>query len=467
MLDYAALPPEINSARMYLGAGSEPLITAAATWDRLASELTSAATSHQSVISELTSGPWLGPSSASMTAAALAYVEWMTTTAAQAEQTADQARSAAAAYEAAFAATVPPPLIAANRTLLASLVATNIIGQNGAAIAAAEAQYAEMWAQDAAAMYRYAAGSAAATTLTAFTAAPQTTTNSSAPAAQAAAAGTQASSAAGQSLLSQVPAALQSLLGGGTNPLQALADLINEFNATPLGSALSPFLESVGLDNTFLSGVTFFASGPLFMLGPLMSLALPNLGVNGGLVAAAATSVTAAPDAVAGLANSSGAGTGPVSLVGADVSAKLGRAASVGGLAVPQAWGSAAPEIRLVGKPLPMPGLDALPEAGAAGPGGWFGGMPPVASVVNAPRSGASYRPETRRKVVAQMPGEESVTPAAIQSREPMPERRGLEGEAAMSERERFDLERLRDELADLVMERDAAARLIKEAIRP
>jgi len=35
-------------------------------------------------------------------------------------------------------------------------IATNILGQNTPAIAATEAQYMEMWAQDAAAMYGYA-----------------------------------------------------------------------------------------------------------------------------------------------------------------------------------------------------------------------------------------------------------------------------------------------------------------------
>ena len=101
-----------------------------------------------------------------MTAAAGSYVEWLSATAAQAEQTAAQARAAAAAYEAAFALTVPPPVIAANRSLLAALVATNFLGQNTPAIAATEAQYAEMWAQDAVAMYGYAGSSASATALT-------------------------------------------------------------------------------------------------------------------------------------------------------------------------------------------------------------------------------------------------------------------------------------------------------------
>ena len=130
------LPPEINSGRMYSGPGSGPMLAAAAAWDGLAAELNSAATSYQAVISGLTVGPWLGPSSASLAAAAAPYAAWINTTAAQAEQSASQAKAAAAAYETAFVSTVPPPLIAANRSLLMTLVATNVFGQNTPAIAA-------------------------------------------------------------------------------------------------------------------------------------------------------------------------------------------------------------------------------------------------------------------------------------------------------------------------------------------
>ncbi|WP_301150664.1 PPE family protein, partial [Mycobacterium simiae] len=114
------------------------------------------------------------PSSIAMAAAAAPYVEWMSATGVQAEQAALQAKLAAGAYETAFAATVPPPIIAANRSLLATLIATNLLGQNTAAIAATEAYYMEMWAQDAGAMYAYAASSATASQLTAFTEPPQT-----------------------------------------------------------------------------------------------------------------------------------------------------------------------------------------------------------------------------------------------------------------------------------------------------
>ncbi|MBO0865362.1 MAG: PPE family protein, partial [Mycobacterium sp.] len=160
-MDFGALPPEINSGRMYAGPGAGSMLAAAAAWDGLAADLQSAATSYQSVISGLTGGPWVGPASASMAAAAAPYVTWMNATATQAEQAANQARAAVSAYEAAFLMTVPPPVIAANRAQLAALVATNFLGQNTPAIMATEAHYLEMWAQDAAAMYGYAGSSAA------------------------------------------------------------------------------------------------------------------------------------------------------------------------------------------------------------------------------------------------------------------------------------------------------------------
>ena len=171
-MDFGNYPPEVNSARMYAGAGSGPMLAAAEAWDSLATELHSVANSYQSVISGLTTGSWMGPASVSMSAAAASYAAWLRATAAQAEQTGAQARSAAAAYQTAFTATVPPPMVAANRSQLMTLIATNLFGRNTQAIAANEAQYGEMWAQDAAAMYGYAASSAAATAAVAVQPAP-------------------------------------------------------------------------------------------------------------------------------------------------------------------------------------------------------------------------------------------------------------------------------------------------------
>jgi PPE-repeat protein len=100
-MDYGALPPEINSARIYSGPGSTPMLAAAAAWDGLAAELSSTASLYQSVIERLVGEGWLGPASASMAAAVTPYMTWVSRTAAQAEQAAAQASSAAAAYEAA------------------------------------------------------------------------------------------------------------------------------------------------------------------------------------------------------------------------------------------------------------------------------------------------------------------------------------------------------------------------------
>jgi PPE-repeat protein len=230
------------------------MLAAAQAWMSLADSLYTAASGYQSVVSELTPA-WAGPSSVSMSAAAASFVEWLSATAAQAEQSATQGQAAAAGYETAFAMTVPPPVIAANRSLLAALVATNFFGQNTPAIAATEIHYAEMWAQDAVAMYGYAASSASATSLSPFTR-PQQNTDPASSTSQAAAVNQAANTTAGnaqgtissaQQAFSAVPNALQSLATAdpaatGTaaagDPLGTLSSLITIFVSVPSDLAL-------------------------------------------------------------------------------------------------------------------------------------------------------------------------------------------------------------------------------------
>ncbi|MGO9745230.1 MAG: PPE domain-containing protein, partial [Mycobacterium sp.] len=66
----------MNSALMYAGAGSEPLLAAATAWDGLAAELSAAAASFGSVTSGLAAGVWQGPASAAMITAARPYFGW-------------------------------------------------------------------------------------------------------------------------------------------------------------------------------------------------------------------------------------------------------------------------------------------------------------------------------------------------------------------------------------------------------
>ncbi|ULP47267.1 PPE domain-containing protein [Mycolicibacter virginiensis] len=174
-MNFAALPPEVNSGLMYAGAGSGPTRAAATAWKTMAAELESAANNYRTIIAELTDQTWQGPSATAMAAAATPYAAWMSTTATKASHAGTQAAAAATAYETAYAMTVPPAVIAANRTQLATLIATNFLGTNTTAIATTEAHYSEMWAQDATAMHTYATNAAAATQLPTFTA-PQPNT---------------------------------------------------------------------------------------------------------------------------------------------------------------------------------------------------------------------------------------------------------------------------------------------------
>jgi PPE-repeat protein len=331
VLDFGLLPPEINSARMYSGPGSGPLMAAAGAWNALSQELSVAATGYSSVVTDMTASPWRGPSSAAMAAAAAPYVAWLHSAAAHAEQAAAQATHAAAAYELAFAMTVPPPVIAANRSLYAALVATNFFGQNTPAVAAAEAHYGQMWLQDAAAMYGYAESSSAATTLTPFSA-PPSTTDSAGLGIQSGALAHGASSTATTSpttlseLIAQMPAALQQLAAPGAS-------------AQPLVSAQA--LVTIGLTPTRFVNMA---------LGP-SSAGASGRGIsitNQRLASQAERDIEKPLNPAAGLASARPAGS--------TMAAGLDRASPVGSLSVPPGWVTTAPAIRPVALSLPDPG---------------------------------------------------------------------------------------------------------------
>jgi PPE-repeat protein len=173
VMDFAKLPPEINSGRMYEGPGSGSMIEAATAWEQLAIRLCTAAADYHAVTSKLAAA-CAGPASTAITEAAAPYIDWLNATATHAERAAARAAAAAAAHATASAAMVPPAAIDANRARRKSLARANCLGQASAAIADAEAEYERMWARDADAMYAYARASADASTLTPFTSPPAT-----------------------------------------------------------------------------------------------------------------------------------------------------------------------------------------------------------------------------------------------------------------------------------------------------
>src|SRR6202000_94622 len=322
---------EINSGLMYAGPGAGPMTAASAAWDALADDLYLAAVGYGSTVSDLTSS-WLGPSSLSMATAAATFVSWITATAAQAELTAAQATAAVAAYEAAFAMTVPPPVIAANRALLLALVATNFFGQNTPAIMATEADYIEMWAQDAAAMYGYAGASSAASVLTPF-ATPVHSTKPSGVGAMAAAVTQAATTSAGTGAQTVAPlstAAVPGALPGfastaaststSTSPLSSLTTMTSS-SAVTSGTSLVAGVASSG--SMSASGVSMLGSAASLMntFAPVTATFAQSFQISGSV-----------------MSTGIGSGAGPLSspgIGGTAVTASAGRAASLGAMSVP------------------------------------------------------------------------------------------------------------------------------------
>jgi PPE-repeat protein len=364
-MDFVFLPPEINSARMYTGPGSGSMLAAAGSWDTLAAELGTTAETYESVVSGLTTLHWRGPTSDLMLATAAPYASWLFTTAEQARQTAMQARAAATAYEQAYAMTVPPAVVTANRVQLMALIATNFFGQNTAAIAATEAQYAEMWVQDAVAMSGYATASAAATALTPFSP-PKQATNPAGFAAQTAAVN-QAEATAAAGPVSQLISAIQAALPT-FNPELGFLDIIAGGY-----SSLSAVRDMEGTADGIIGGEK-------------------ALGILPDLSQVAAQVAPSPAGAAAGLGGSGGLPNG--------VLASVARANSIGPLSVPASW--SAPSTRAVSalSPAGLTTFTGTEEAAGSG----MPGVPGMPAPTLARASGVLPRYGVRLTVMPRPP---------------------------------------------------------------
>ncbi|BAV41350.1 PPE family protein [Mycobacterium ulcerans subsp. shinshuense] len=390
-MDYGMLPPEVTSALMYAGPGSSSMVAAASAWNALAAELNSTAQGYLTVITQLSSEEWMGPASATMAQAVEPYMTWMSVTAGQAEHTATQAQSAAAAFETAFAAVVSPPLIATNRAELTQALQTNMFGLNNGVIAQLEAQYAEMWAQDASAMYNYAASSALATKIESFTEAPTIANPAASTTQGAAVSAAQATSAAStqstvQSFLSQITSQLGQLASpSGTqsfvSQLGASNPILTEIWFLLTGQTVLP--NNLG---TFMQGYSNYASFFYNTEGlPYFSVGMGNFGVQMaktlGLITQPAAAAAAALPKVPGL----GGALGAIGSAGSQVAAGLGSGAHVGHLAVPASWPGASvaeavrPTVQAVSEPITSPEaanvIGGMP-VGATGAGRGVGSGP-------------------------------------------------------------------------------------------
>ncbi len=345
------LPPEMNSALMFAGAGSGPLFAAASAWDGLASDLSGAASSFQSVISGLLGGPWSGPASMSMAAAAAPYVGWLSSAAGQAEAAAAQARAAATAFESALTATVPTPAVAANRVQLLSLIATNILGQNTPAIAMTEFEYMEMWAADVAAMFGYHTGAlSVAAALPSFSLPSLSLPGLS-------------------NLASLVPSGLSSLTSQATSLV----------SSSSLVASAESEVSSLAANPSSLMSVAQIAMYPAsMMMSPIMMAAQAGMGAHPALASATDLAGAAAdPAKFVGSAAPAMKGLGGVGGLGGlgGAEAGLGKARLVGAMSVPPTWQGSTPA-RMVSSA--MSGLGEMPAGAAAAAGAPMGGGMPM-----------------------------------------------------------------------------------------
>jgi PPE-repeat protein len=383
-MSFMMFPPEINSGLMYSGAGSGPLMAAASAWNELAAELESTAASYQAVIAQLTGATWLGPTSARMAAATAPYVDWLAATAGQAAQTSAQARFAAAAYEGAFASTVPPAVIAANRALLAALVATNFLGQNTPAIAATEAHYMEMWFQDGLTMDSYATASQQAVVLPQQTPAPAasdgglssdltaavqsvenyvtSTVNNLTTALQGLLSGNGTVGSSVNSLTSALSSAMTNLSGATSSAHSAAATSAAGTAGALTNVATSAYGAIVPVQASYYAAM--FASMPAKMLISLGNSMTASQALQAGQQALLADVQTIVDGKLKALLASI---SGQMRGFGSQISAQLAGAGRLGGLSVPNGWAQSAPQMVRAAPVLPANSV-ASPVASAGLP---------------------------------------------------------------------------------------------------
>jgi PPE-repeat protein len=154
-MEWHGMPPEVNTARLMLGAGPAPMLQAAMGWEALAISLETQADELVASLTALTS-MWSGSASEKAVASTMPMVTWLRTVSAQALKRALQATAQANAYTAAMATTPPLAEIEQNHITHGVLEATNFFWVNTIPIALNEIDYfIRMWNQAAGAMDVY------------------------------------------------------------------------------------------------------------------------------------------------------------------------------------------------------------------------------------------------------------------------------------------------------------------------
>jgi PPE-repeat protein len=219
-----AAPPEVHSTLLSSGPGPGSLLAAAGAYNSLSAEYTAVAEELSTVLADVQTGAWQGPSAEEFVAAFIPYLAWLMQASADSAAAATQHETTAAAYTAALAAMPTLPELATNHIVHGVLLATNFFGINTIPIALNEADYARMWVQAAATMGTYQTVSNAALAST-------PTTTAAPPIAKS------ALTSADTSIYDQL---------SGDNPLgipQWLQNILNQFGINNIITAHDPKLD--------------------------------------------------------------------------------------------------------------------------------------------------------------------------------------------------------------------------------
>jgi PPE-repeat protein len=284
-----------------------------------------------------------------MATASEPYIAWLQTTSAEAAQTGAQAKAAAAAYQTAYTSMVPPPVISANRAALTTLVSNNFLGQNTGAIAQNEAEYLDMWIQDALGMDTYnQASTGASGALPAQSAAPMVTSGVDPSAVAAAAAPAETADSFATAVINAIANLFGANLGatGAPAALTSLAGLDSFLPSVATAIAGDPSAALLPIQGVYYMGMLGSTPARMFMSGggsgagagvsgdALASMKDSLLGNVGKLIDDKASTVMSG---VSGQLSKWGAG------IQSGIQAQMANAMHAGGLSVPHGWHTGAP----------------------------------------------------------------------------------------------------------------------------